>query len=540
MIESQSYYNEDTKIWHGPIIEPSYGLNDSIGSVILEAMRKDPDHVIQISYPSGKEFTNREMAELSCRAATHYGKLKLEQTDVVGICAGNSDYVAPIFYGAIFSGLCLSTTDPSANVKGLRHTYSLTKPKIMFCDGDIYDKVQQALQECGLEDTVIYTVRNHIEGVPNVMEVLDEKYSDTDFRVPVLKHGGRQDAFFLCTSGSTSLPKAVRLSHYTVLNRIQSERTEDQKMLVFSSVYWLMGLLTLVQCAVNHTTRVISENPFTPKDFYDIVEKHRITLAASSPSHIPLCLACPETLAASDLSSIEVMVVTGKSLPYPLVAKFKEYAVNCFFPILYGMTELCGAVSSGEVNPRNSAGSIVANTNVKIMNDAGERLGPNETGEIYVQAKFISSGYYCNPEANSKTFLEDGWVRTGDMGYFNDDGELFIVDRRQDIMKYNNFHFSPTTIEKVICEIPDVAEVCVVGIPDLIYDNLPAAAVIRRNGANITESEISEYVASRMQHFENLHGGVYFFESLPLTASGKIIRKDVTEMCAKLKKLNER
>ncbi|XP_061395145.1 uncharacterized protein LOC133330749 [Musca vetustissima] len=235
----------------------------------------------------------------------------------------------------------------------------------------------------------------------------------------------------------------------------------------------------------------------------------------------------------SDLSSLRVMFATGKTLPHAVVEKFKEYAPNCIFPTMYGMTEVCGVVTMTIIDPTNTVGTVMTNTEVKILNDQGENLGPNETGEIYIRSKFISSGYYCNPEGTRKTFVEDGWVRSGDMGYFNDEGNLFIVDRRQDIMKYNNYHFSPGSIEKVISELSDVADVCVIGIPDLTYDFLPAAAVVKRQGSNITESDICQYVAERMQHFENLHGGVYFFEKLPQTASGKTIRRDVTEMCVK-------
>ncbi|XP_058974436.1 uncharacterized protein LOC131800767 [Musca domestica] len=150
MNPGQTYYDRETKIWHGPTTEPRYSLDDSIGFVVLEALRKYPDHISQICHPTGNQFSNRQMAEMSCRVAVHFGRLKLQQTEVVGICAANSDFVAPIFFGAMFSGLCLSTTDPSTNVRGLKHIYSVTKPRVMFCDGDIYGKVQKALQECDI------------------------------------------------------------------------------------------------------------------------------------------------------------------------------------------------------------------------------------------------------------------------------------------------------------------------------------------------------------------------------------------------------
>ncbi|XP_061399021.1 uncharacterized protein LOC133334707 [Musca vetustissima] len=492
MAVSKTHYNAETKIWRGPISESRYTLEDSIGAVVLDAMHQYPDHVVQLCHQSGKEITNKQMAELACSVAINFSKLNLQQTDVVGVCSGNCDYVAP------------------------------------FCDGVVYDKIRQCLVESGLENTPIYTVCNHIEGVPTVMELLNEKNVDEVFKLPPLKHGARQDAFYLCTSGSTNLPNVVRMSHYAILYRMGVHR-RSAKLLVFSGVFWFMGIVN------TQKTRVITENPFSPQAFCEIVQKHKIEIAACSPSHIPLCLSCPEILAASDLTSLKTLFVAGKTLPYSLVSKFKEYAVNCEFPIVYGMTELCGAVSRGILDASNKVGQLVHNVEVRIVSDNGENLGPNETGEIYIRTKYASSGYYCNPEASRLTYIEDGWIRSGDIGYFNDEGNFYVVDRRKDILKYNNFHFSPTAIETVIYEIPDVAEVCVVGIPDITYDSLPAAAIVKRQGANITEADVSQYVAKRMQHFENLDGGVYFFDKLPLTASGKVLRKDVTDLCAKLR-----
>ncbi|TMW40367.1 hypothetical protein DOY81_014553 [Sarcophaga bullata] len=129
--------------------------------------------------------------------------------------------------------------------------------------------------------------------------------------------------------------------------------------------------------------------------------------------------------------------------------------------------------------------------------------------------------------------IEDGNV--GQL-YPNTEGDLYIIDRKKDILKYNNYHFSPSEIEAVILELPDVVEVCVFGVPDIYYTFLPAAAIIKRSGSSLTGEEVSEHVKERMTHFKQLRGGVYFVNELPRTPSGKILRRKMAELCQSLNK----
>ncbi|XP_061389631.1 luciferin 4-monooxygenase-like [Musca vetustissima] len=528
----ETIYDPEKKVWHGPVDELRYGPQYSIGSAVLEAMKKYPDHVIQICHQSGKEITNREMIKLTVQAARHFEKLQLQQCDIIGICAGNSDYVAPIYFGALCAGLCISPLDPSFNVNGLKYVYNLTQPKLMFCDGEIYQKVRQALEECGLSATKIFTVRNHMDGIPNVMEFFEEICDASTYVVPPLREGFEQVAMILRTSGSTGPPKGIQMSHAALLNATTLGVDFAPRLLCYGSLYGSVPTFMMIQSATDCFTRIISENPFTPEEFIDIVKMHKINVSANFPADIPLLLTSGK-LASSDLSSLRLMFVAGKTIPYSLIEKLMPYAKNCTFRTYYGLTEICGALTSSPVDPSDAVGRMLVNTEAKILSDKGMQLGPNEVGEILVRKKYPGSGYFKNPEATKAVYDEDGWVHTGDLGYFNDAGQLYVVDRRKDMLKYNNFTLSPTNIEKVICEIPEVALACVVGIPDETCDFLPAAGVIKRQGVTISEAQIAQHVADRMDDYEILRGGVYFFDSFPLTVTGKTNRSEVTEMCIK-------
>lgn len=302
------------------------------------------------------------------------------------------------------------------------------------------------------------------------------------------------------------------------------------KYLCFSTLYWLTGLATLIHGTIQGVTRIISNRAYTPDDFFAIVERYKVNIILSPPSQIAMSLAS-EKLLKSDLSSIELYIAGGSAVPYVLIEKFKKFAFNARFVTGYGMSEVCCFTSYSEAQSNNSVGQLASNIEVKIINDDGQHMVVNEVGEICIRTLYPWSGYVNNPEATKAIYNENRWIHSGDIGYFDNIGNLYIADRKKDILKYNNFHFYPTEIEKSILEIPDVVEVCVVGIPDLVATHLPAAAVVKHANSPLTEEQIYQHVAKRRQHFEHLRGGIYFFDNLPRTASGKTLRRKVTDIC---------
>ncbi|XP_073838508.1 probable 4-coumarate--CoA ligase 1 [Musca autumnalis] len=531
-VEQKTYYNSDTKIWRGEVVEITNGPDDSIASVALKKLLENPDHIAQVCYQSGKELINLEIAKRTVLVARHFERLHLQQCDIIGLCAGNTDYIAPLVFGAFAAGLTISTLDPSFEKAGIKHVYSLTKPRMMFCGGDLYERVREALDECNLSGTKIYTMTNHIEGVPNIMEFFEdyENFDPMDFRVPPLKNGLNQDAFIVCTSGTTGLPKGVCVSHNCIVwNSFSVSAFKNAHLLCFSTLYWMSGIVSLVHGTIGGAKRIISSKPFNVDDFFDMVQRYQVNVTIGPPSQIALAVSS-DKISTCDFSSLHACLIGGSAVSYSLIEKFRKYATNVKCMVGYGCTEAGGA-SMAVCVPNNTVGFLYPNVEVKIVDDDGNALGPNESGELWIRTPFPWNGYYGNPKATEEKYDADGWIHTGDVGYFNDEGKLFLVDRKCDIRKYNNFHFSPTDIENVISEMPQVADVCVVGIPHSVHGFLPAACVIKRANTEIVESEIYQHVVDRMQHFEHLRGGIYFVDNLPRTASGKTIRRKVTELC---------
>lgn len=154
----------------------------------------------------------------------------------------------------------------------------------------------------------------------------------------------------------------------------------------------------------------------------------------------------------------------------------------------------------------------------------------NENGEIFVKSLIRFYGYYNNPEATMDLFDEEGFIRTGDIGRFDDNGNLYFVDRKKDILRYKGFMISPTEIEDVLISTPGIKAVCVCGVDDSESSDLPAAAIVQSENLYLTESYIHNVIAEQFSDSKKLRGGIYFVESLPFNSSGQIDRKEVKHM----------
>uniref|UniRef100_T1GC76 AMP-dependent synthetase/ligase domain-containing protein n=1 Tax=Megaselia scalaris TaxID=36166 RepID=T1GC76_MEGSC len=284
---------------------------------------------------------------------------------------------------------------------------------------------------------------------------------------------------------------------------------------------------------MNGSKRVITNKPFSDDLFIDLIEKQKVSFIVGPPSQMALLVQNVRATKA-DLSSLKQYFVGGSAVPFTVLQKCRKLLPNCRIEVGYGMTEICNACSIGVPAGPNANGFLNENCSIKIIDDNGNNLGIGETGEIFIKTTYKWNGYYGNKEATNDTLDSEGWIKSGDLGYIDYEGNLFIVDRKKDILKYKNFHYFPTEIELVILELPDVVEVCVCGLPDLVMTDLPAAAIIKKAGSTLSENDVIGHVAKRMADFKHLRGGVYFVEELPKTASGKNVRKKVKELVIKL------
>lgn len=281
-------------------------------------------------------------------------------------------------------------------------------------------------------------------------------------------------------------------------------------------------------------TRVISYRPYNPEDALEMIHLYNIELLVAPPNQLALMLASPK-FDKDHLKSVKLYFMLGSPLPFTLVNTLKDYLPHASIYNGYGMSEICGGIAGGIAISKGNCGQLFDNIELKVIDENNRQVGPYVVGEICARTLYKWSGYYGNPEATTEIYDSERWIHSGDLGYVDEEGCVYVVDRKKDILKYNNFHFFPTEIEQVILELPDVVEVCVCGIPDILCNSLPAAAIVKSANSSLNEEQVYNHV-TKMAHYKHLRGGVYFVEKLPKTMSGKVLRRKVAELCTELYK----
>lgn len=332
-------------------------------------------------------------------------------------------------------------------------------------------------------------------------------------------------ALIMFSSGTTGPPKAIPLSHASLVYQFQDlHLPQCGPILCFSSLFWFSGIVNLLMATLSNIPRVVVRQQFNAKLCLDVIKKHQVQLMICPPSQ-PMLMLHEKADLTEDLKSLKMILCGGSAVPDSLVKRF---------PVLiaggYGLTEACGGVTS--------AGQLANGVVVKIIDEEGNKLGVEERGEICIKPRFPFLGYYGNPEA-TKDMLKGGFLHTGDIGLFNSSGQLQVVDRKKEIFKYSNFQVNPTDIEQELGGLSGISMVSVVGILHEIYGALPAACIIRaKEGKKITEEDVHRFAKENSSPHKWLRGGVYFMKELPMTISGKVQRKQLTEIVAELFKEN--
>ncbi|KRT86146.1 AMP-binding protein, partial [Oryctes borbonicus] len=202
----------------------------------------------------------------------------------------------------------------------------------------------------------------------------------------------------------------------------------------------------------------------------------------------------------------------------------------------FGMTELGCAMTTPEGKERLGSVGTLAPSLLCVIRDinTGENLGPYKRGEICIKGPTIMKGYYKNEKATKETFTEDGWMKTGDIAYYDEDEYFFVVDRIKELIKYKGFQIAPAELEQILLTNPKIHDAGVIGIPNEDCGEIPLAFVVKQSSANLCEAEVHEHLARFVSKNKYLYGGVRFVDEIPRTPSGKILRKELKKLLARM------
>lgn len=351
---------------------------------------------------------------------------------------------------------------------------------------------------------------------------------------PDVEIGLEDEAFIFYTSGTTGNPKGVLLTHYNSLHAIASleeglrQERGEEVALIFLPIFHVNAMFSCL-AGINGGVRIVLRRGFSASEFWEVVEKHRVTFWSAVPAVYNILLQMPENAEGRDLSSIKFGICGAAPMP---IETFNDFERTFGVKIIegYGLTEGTVASAINPVDGKRKIGSIgkpLPGQQMKILDDGGAELPPGGIGELCVGGGNVMKGYLRKPEANAET-LRGGWLRTGDMAYMDEEGYFFIVDRKKEMIIRGGENIYPKEIDNLLYSHPKILEAAVVGAPDDIMGEEVKAFVVPKPGETMTEDDVREFCRKNLASFK-VPRYVEFIDELPKNILGKTLKKQLRQ-----------
>ncbi|HEY9803488.1 MAG TPA: fatty acid--CoA ligase [Leptolyngbyaceae cyanobacterium] len=408
--------------------------------------------------------------------------------------------------------------------------------EVLFVGAEFHSLIHKIADEINLVKTIVSLEKSEQDWL-NYHQWYNQ-YSDSQ---PSIVVEPNDVVVQIYTSGTTGRPKGVQLGHYSFFaiaqavvkqNKTWIDWNATDKSLLVVPFFHIGGLWWGIRGLASGAENILLPK-FVGIEVLEAIERYRITKTAMVPAMIQVLLmepACEQT----DFSSLEYIVYGGSPIAESLL-KAAMQTFNCNFVQIYGMTETgnCAVTLSANAHITansdrlKSAGQPFPGVELQVVNPQGEALAAGKIGEIWIKSPANMIGYWQLPEATATT-LVDGWIHTGDAGYLDAEGYVYICDRLKDMICYAGENVYPAEIENILYEHQAIAEVAVIGVPDEDWGESIKAIVVLKPGMNATAFDIINFVRGKLADFK-LPRSVEFVASLPRTPSGKVQKGKLRE-----------
>ena len=506
-----------------PVELPETTLHD----LILGGARDRAEAVALVDAISGESLTYGTLADRVGRVASALVDRGLAKGDVVAVVSANClDYPVATL-GVMAAGGVVSGVNPTYTGGELTHQLNDAGATRVIVGEMFLPSVQAIVDDTSVTEIIVF---GEADGTVPFASLVDHD-------LPAVSVAVAADdlAALPYSSGTTGRSKGVRLTHRNLVANLRQcndmfKLSTDDTVMAFLPMFHIMGFAIVTMGALDSGATIVTIPTFEPTLFCQTIQDHRVTKLYVVPPVVNFLAGHP-MVDQFDLSSVKVL----GSGAAPLGADMEAAAaarLDCLVGQGYGMTEVAGAatmpreVGSGEYDLRaGSSGQLVPGMEALVIDpESGASLGPHETGELWVRGPNCFDGYLNNDEATAATIDADGWLHTGDLCHFDDDGFLFVTDRLKELIKVKGFQVAPAELEALLLTHPNVGDVAVVGRPDDRSGEVPVAHIVPWGELDV--DELRAWMDERVAEYKRL-ADIVIAEAIPKNPSGKILRREL-------------
>ena len=465
----------------------------------------------KLSYKDLKLFINKISKQLAGNG--------LSNKDRAAIVLPNGPYMASSFL-AISSYMSAAPLNPSYKSEEYEFYLKDLNPKIVLVEKNSENPVVDVAKKLKIELCEINPEKDGPSGIFNIYE------KESEYSLP----DENDEALVLHTSGTTSRPKIVPLTNKNIFSSAENiskslNLSKNDHCLNIMPLFHIHGLIAILASSMKAGASVCASNGFNAIKFLDMAKSEKITWYSGVPTmHQAILLRARRNLEVAKLLKLRLIRSSSASLP-PAVFNDLNDVFSCPVIEAYGMTEATHQMTSNPLPPKQQKAGFVglpAGPEVCIMNENGEVLKQGDEGEVCIKGENVTLGYDNNEEAN-KTSFTNGWFRTGDQGYFDNEGYLKISGRLKEIINKGGEKISPLEVDNVLMDHPLIDQAVCFGYEDKMLGENIASAIIIKSGETCSENDVLEYAQEKLAKFK-IPKKIFFVEEIPKGATGKLQR----------------
>jgi long-chain acyl-CoA synthetase len=523
--QNETIYERDLKIYQNAC--------QNLNEVLKNSVDKFPEREILVY--EDKRITYSEFYQLVLKmAANLQHRYQFKKGDRLAILSNNTIEFCISVFAASFLGGIVVPLNTRLRPSELQFMLKNSGTNVLIVEDVLHETAEESLQIANINVKVFVTgvlpqkKKNFWLPFDCLLEE-NQPAQSTDVKKT-------DPLFIMYTSGTTGLPKGALGTHLGITQNVVNfslnlETDERDRTLINIPLFHVSGLIAGISHMVSVGGTSVLMYTYKTKNFLELLDREKITYINTVPTIFVFLLNYQER-DQYDLSNLRLAVTGGAPMAVSTIQQLMSLYPNMNFINNYGATECTGSCTFSKpesaITKPDSVGMLTKIIDWKIVNDEGVELGRKQVGELCIKGPTVIPEYWNNPEATNKEFVDNGYWKSGDIGYVDDEGYFFLLDRKKSMINRGGENIYTAEIENVLFNHPSVLEAAVVGMPDKVFGEEVLASLVLKEGYSLEEQEVRNFVGKYLADYK-VPKYVQFLKELPRNPSGKVLKNHLKE-----------